>query len=337
MAKAVETKSIVMVGYEGAQILDIAGPLEMFAAANILHERPDEGGSPPYEISLLAKDAGPFETTGGLSLVAHESLEEFSGEVDTLMVSGGDGTLQALEDETLLDFIRQTAGRARRIVSICSGAFLLAEAGLLEGRRATTHWNAAAYFKKRYPDIELEEDAIYVRDGNVWSSAGVTSGMDLALALIALDLGADTALEVARKNVIFMLRPGGQSQFSSHLKAASGGEGPVGRAMQWIVSHLKDDLSLPQLSNIAAMSERTFLRKFKGVADMTPAKYVEAVRLETARQKLEASDHSVDVIADECGFGSSERMRRVFHRQLGVAPQQYRDRFQITALKEASS
>ena len=280
------TRKILMIGYHDAQILDIAGPLEMFAAANFLTHNDDH--EPPYEIVLQAEAAGPFMTTGGLELVAHESFSIRHTDVDTLMVSGGDGTLKAMRDQALLASLTDHAGLSRRIVSICSGAFFLAEVGLLEGKRATTHWSACAYFKELYPEIELEEDAIYVRDGNVWTSAGVTSGMDLALALIADDLGTDMALKVARKNVIFMMRPGGQSQFSTHLKAAESGDGPIGKTMTWVLENLAGDCSVPALGDVAAMSERTFVRKFRDEVGMTPAKFVEMARLESARQRLES-------------------------------------------------
>lgn len=324
-----KTRHMVMVGYENAQILDIAGPLEMFAAANVLHERAGKPGPLPYHITLLARETGPFMTTGGLELVAHQSFASFDGPVDTFLVSGGDGTGEAMRDKCLVAFIAETAARAERVVSICSGTFLLAKAGLLDGRRATTHWASLDLLKKHYPSVHVEEDALYVRDGSVWSSAGVTSGMDLALALLVEDLGADIALDVARKNVVFMMRPGGQSQFSTHLKAAAGGDGPVGRAMAHVVDHLQDDLSVEVLADVAGLSERTFLRRFREASDLTPAKFVEAARLEAARQRLEATRSPVEVIAAECGFGSPERMRRTFQRQLGVPPQHYRDRFQI--------
>ncbi len=328
-----QTRKILMIGYEDAQILDIAGPLEMFAAANVLARRQGDDGPPPYDITLIAEEKGPFRTTGGLCLVAEGSYAETFKPVDTLIVSGGDGTVNVLKDKTLLSSIKRHAKAARRVVSICSGAFLLAEAGLLDGRRATTHWAAADYFRKLYPHIDLEEDAIYVRDGNVWTSAGVTAGMDLALALIADDLGSDIAMDVARKNVIFMMRPGGQSQFSTHLIAASGG-GAVGKAMIFVAEHLAEDCSVPRLCEVAAMSERTFLRRFRDATNMTPAKFVEAIRIEAARQRLEVTRSPVDVIASECGFGSGERMRRTFQRHLGVAPGYYRERFQIAGTQE---
>lgn len=317
-----------MIAYKDTQILDITGPLEMFSAANSILKRNGDVGPAPYDIKLVAEEEGPFKTTGGLYLVAEGSYSETFDAIDTLMISGGDGTRDALKEQPLLASIKRHAAMARRVVSICSGAFLLAEAGLLKGRRATTHWAACAWFKERYPDVELEEDAIYVRDGNVWTSAGVTSGLDLALALIAEDLGTDLAMEVARKNVIFMMRPGGQSQFSSHLTASSSGDGPVGRVMTYVVDHMGEDCSVPRLAEVAAMSERTFLRRFSEAAGMTPAKFVEAIRLETARQRLEATQDPVETIAGTCGFGSTERMRRTFQRQLGVAPGQYRTRFQ---------
>ncbi|TNE56690.1 MAG: GlxA family transcriptional regulator [Alphaproteobacteria bacterium] len=314
-------------GYNGAQVLDITGPMELLSAANVA---PPKLGKPRYEVSLLARKAGLIETSGAIRLHADASFVDYDAPIDMLMVSGGEGTLQALEDTKLIDFIARATEKAARVVSICSGAFLLAEAGLLDGRRATTHWNAAKYFRRLYPQVMLEPDALYVRDGDVWTSAGVTAGMDLTLALISEDFGREVALEIARKNVMFAMRTGGQSQFSAHLVATTAPEGPVGKVMNHIVSNPAHSLTLPELADMAHMSERTFLRHFQKITGDTPAKFVEVARIDAARRKLEQLDLPLTIIAFECGFGSAERMRRSFQRHLGVTPQDYRSRFAPT-------
>lgn len=313
-----------MVGFEGAQVLDIAGPIELLAAASMVAPKPT---IPRYQITFVAHEKGPVETSSGLGLHADATFRDFDRPIDMLMVAGGDGTNEALKDRDLVHFIRQSAASAKRVVSICSGAFLLAEAGLLNGKRVTTHWNAVKYFRQMYPGVNLEPDALYIRDGNIWTSAGVTAGMDLTLALISEDYGRNVALAVARKNVMFAMRSGRQSQFSAHLAATATPDGPIGKVMGHIIEHTADSLTVLELAAIANMSERTFLRHFQKVTGNTPANFVESARIDAARQKLEQISLPLSIIAFDCGFGSTERMRRSFQRHLGVTPKDYRSRF----------
>lgn len=313
-----------MLAFEDAQILDIVGPLQILAAANHGRTRP------VYDIVLAAREPGPFRTNGGLSLVAgagyaagHASLIR---NVDTLMVAGGDGVERARRDTSLVRLIR--TARARRVVSVCSGAFLLAEAGLLENRRATTHWSRVEQFAREFPGVTLEPDAIFVRDGHVWTSAGVTAGMDLALALVREDLGDEVALAIARQHVIFLMRPGGQSQFSAHLAPEAYPKGRLGGLLRWIPEHAGEGLDVAALAAKAGMSERSFARNFVRETGETPARYLERTRIDAARRLLTASDLPVGTIAQRAGFGSEERMRRAFQRQLKTSPGAFRARFQ---------
>lgn len=300
------------------------GPLQILAGAN--DER--ETGSPAYSLTLLAEKSGPFPTSGGLALVAEGSYAALPSDIDTLMVAGGGAVEEALRDPRILAAIKKGAKRARRVVSICSGAFLLAAAGLLRNRRATTHWRSVELLQQRYPDVAVERDALYVRDGRVWTSAGVTAGMDLALALVREDLGDEIALAVARRHVLFLMRPGGQSQFSAHLKPESFARGRLAPLLRWIPEHVGDDLDVPALASRASMSERSFARIFARETGETPARYVERARLDAARRLLTGTDLPQAVVAARSGFGSEERMRRAFHRQLKVSPAAFRARFQ---------
>jgi transcriptional regulator GlxA family with amidase domain len=234
----------------------------------------------------------------------------------------------ALADAELMRWLRSAAGRSRRVASVCSGAFLLAGAGLLDGRRATTHWAACDELSRRHPDVVVQRDAIFVRDGQVWTSAGVTAGMDLALALVEEDLGPAAARDVARWLVLFLKRPGGQSQFSAQLASSGAGREALRELQAWIPGNLGSDLSVPALAERAHMSPRHFARAFRAEVGMTPAAYVESVRVEQARIALEGSRATVDEIARGCGFGTVETMRRAFHRRIGVGPSAYRNRFQ---------
>jgi transcriptional regulator GlxA family with amidase domain len=233
----------------------------------------------------------------------------------------------AEEDEALIAWLREAAGRARRVTSVCTGAFLLARAGLLDGRRATTHWAGCEELASRYPRVQVESDPIFVRDGDVWTSAGVTSGMDLALALVEEDLGHRAALEVARWLVVFVKRPGGQAQFSAQLQAQSARREPLRELQGWIAGNLAADLTVEALAARASMSPRNFARAFRREVGMTPAAYVEAVRVEHAQLALESSGASLEEVARTCGFGTVETMRRACHRRLGVSPAEYRNRF----------
>jgi transcriptional regulator GlxA family with amidase domain len=249
------------------------------------------------------------------------------GRIDTLVVAGGVGTRRAATDPDVVAWTRSAAKRSRRITSVCSGAFVLGAAGLLDGRRATTHWQWCDTLAHLYPQAEIERDAIFVVDGPVYTSAGVTAGMDLALALVEEDLGADVAREVAQQLVVFLRRPGGQSQFSAQIAAPPAEREPLREVQSYIAANVAADLSVPALAQRAAMSPRNFARAFRRETDMTPAAYVESVRVEQARIALEGSDAQVESIARHCGFGTVETMRRAFHRRLGVGPAAYRSRF----------
>jgi transcriptional regulator GlxA family with amidase domain len=247
--------------------------------------------------------------------------------LDTLIVAGGTGTREALADHTLIDWIRKVAPRTRRVASVCTGAFLLAEAGLLDGRRATTHWSACALLAERYPAVDVDPDPIYARDGNVYTSAGVTAGMDLALALVEEDMGRDVALAIARQLVLFLRRPGSQSQFSAQLSGQIADRDQLRELQGWIADHPGEDLSVAALARRAGLSERHLARSFHKEVGETPARYVETVRLESARRRLEESGEPVAAVAVACGFGTAETMRRAFLRRLGVGPAEYRRRF----------
>jgi transcriptional regulator GlxA family with amidase domain len=250
------------------------------------------------------------------------------GAIDTLVVAGGVGTARALGDRGLIAFVRSAAARARRVASVCTGAFVLAEAGLLDGRRATTHWSACAQLAARYPKVSVDPDPIFVRDGRIWSSAGVTAGMDLALALVEQDHGRDVALGVARELVLFLKRPGGQAQFSAQLQAQLAERAPLRDLQAWMADHPGADLSVEALARRVAMSPRHFARVFKQETGATPARAALAARVEAARRRLEDGADGLEGVADACGFGSAEVMRRAFLRTLRVGPAVYRRRFQ---------
>jgi len=318
----VETpRQIVMFAFAGAQILDVVGPLQMLAAVN------DARAVPTYKLTILAERKGAIATSSGMQLVADGAWTDLPKTIDTLIVAGGDGTREAMRNKVLVAAIRTAAKRARRIVSVCSGAFVLAVAGLLKDKRATTHWQNTDDLARLFPDTAVEPDAIYIRDGNVWTSAGVTAGMDLALALIREDFGDEMALAVARRHVLFLMRPGGQSQFSAHLAIDPNRDGKLGKLLRWIPEHLSDALDCAALARRANMSERNFARVFRAETGKTPAHFIECVRLDAARRLLTQSDMPVEGVAVRAGFGSEERMRRAFQRHLKVSPAAFRERF----------
>jgi len=327
---SVSSRRIVMVAFPGANAVDVIGPLEVFSVATAL--RPHEAGEAlAYTTEVVATTAGTVGTQSGIGLVATHALGAVRGRVDTLLVAGGLGTAPALEDRALLSGLRRLAPRARRLGSVCTGSFILAAAGLLDGRRATTHWMWCRTLAARYPSVRVEADPIFVRDGNVYTSAGVTAGMDLALALVEEDLGRDIALQVARQMVLFLRRPGGQSQFSAQLAAQAADRQPLRELQAWIVEHPGSDCSVAALAHRVAMSPRNFARVFLREIGLTPAHYVERVRVEAARRRLEESTDGVDAIAASCGFGTAETMRRTFLRHLRVAPSDYRTRFRAAS------
>ena len=330
--RAAKPRRIAFLAFDGALATDIAGPSDAFGIVNRLHE--DETlpalPKPAYEIHYVSLRGGLVRASSGLILETERPSAKLLAGLDTLIVSGGSWMLETIKDKALVRWIARTAPRARRICSVCSGAFLLAEAGLLDGRNAVTHWAMSAEFRARYPKVKLALDPIYVEDGKVWTSAGVTAGIDLALALIRRDHGPSIATRVAKQMVVFLQRPGGQAQFSAALLAqasAAAKDDPLLAITAYIAANLDRDLSVAALAEQAGMSPRSFARLFDGRADgLTPAKLVEATRVEAAARALSDSQTSIKEIAASCGFGDEERMRRAFLRKLGVAPSGYRER-----------
>jgi transcriptional regulator GlxA family with amidase domain len=314
-------RRIVLLTYDRFQALDLVGPAEVFSLAT-RYGKGDE-----YSIEIVAPAAGPIRTSSGLEVTPTSTLRGCRGPIDTLMVVGGEGVYTALDDPALVRWVGRAAQRSRRVASVCNGAFLLAAAGLLDGRRATTHWAECDRLARRFPQVTVERDPIFVRDGNVSTSAGVTAGMDLALALLEEDLGPERALMVARGLVLFVRRPGGQAQFSAQLASQSAEREPLRELQRWIADNLGEDLSVPALAQRAHMSPRNFARAFAREVGTTPAAYVEEARVERARIALEDSTVPVEAVARQCGFGTVETMRRAFHRRLGVGPAAYRSRF----------
>lgn len=315
---------VTMAAYDGAEILDITGPLDVFVLANAIHR--EKGGQKPlYRVQIAgkAKDA-VVVTSSGMRLLADTSWPDCSG-TDTLLVAGGPAAEQAPEE--LVNWLRRAAPFVRRVGAICTGTFILAKAGLLEGRRATTHWARADLLRRLYPYIDVHEDALHIKDGSVYTSAGVTAGIDLALALLEEDFGRVLALNVARMMVLYFKRPGGQSQFSTGLLAQFHEGGSLAPTIQWIRDNYHRSLSNEALAEHASMSLRNFTRVFKRETGTTPAHFIERLRLEAATKFLEETCHALETIARECGFQSGEHFRLAFVRYFRITPGQYRDRF----------
>lgn len=327
-----KARRVVMLTFADVQMLDVTGPLEVFAMATRLLAM--QGAQDPgYAIELVADKAGPVVTSSGLELNARGAWCDLRGGMDTLLVPGGPGAETAVRDAALSRWLNRAALRARRLVSVCTGALLLAEAGLLDGKRATTHWAYAERLAQLYPKVTVEPDPIFIRDGEVYTSAGVTAGMDLALALLEEDLGREMALTVARHLVLFLKRPGGQSQFSVQLSSQWTEHEPLRELQGWALDHLGADLCVEALARRACMSPRNFARVFRREVGVTAARFVERARVEEARRRLVDTRSSIERIAEECGFGTAETLRRVFLRRLQVAPSEYRGRFQCAAVQ----
>jgi transcriptional regulator GlxA family with amidase domain len=321
------TRHIDILAFQDVQLLDVAGPLQVFATANELARASGLAATPdvPYMPRVVATTPGQITTSAGLGLVVHP-LPPKGEPPDTLIVAGGWGVHAAAQDAALVKWVRQQAPRSRRVASVCTGAFLLAAAGLLDRRRAVTHWTRCAELAQRYPSIRVEADPIFIRDGQVWTSAGVTAGIDLALALVEEDLGRTLALDVARHLVVFLKRPGGQAQFSATLSLQKEGD-RFGELHAWVSENFAADLSVAALAERAGMSERSFVRHYRAQTGITPARAIEQLRLEAARRLLGDTAFSIKRIAARCGYGSEETMRRSFVRSAGVTPQAYRERF----------
>ena len=313
-------RGVVIVTFGSAQILDVTGPLEVFSSASRFLP------SVRYRTRVVTTRGGQVRASCGLDF-ASDAIADVAGPVDTLMVAGGADMDAAVADTELLDEVRRLATDARRVTSVCSGAFVLAAAGLLEGRRATTHWAECDLLDDTYAGVTVDPDAIFVNDGNVWTSAGVTAGIDLALALVAEDHGHQAAATVARQLVVYLQRSGGQAQFSSLLAGQAADTEPVRDLLSWLRDHLADDLSIAALARQINLSERQFTRVFKAEVGATAADHVEAVRLESACRLLETTNRSIEQIANTCGFGTPETMNRTFRRRLDTTPGDHRHHF----------
>ncbi len=314
---------VVIVAVPPMRTLDVFGPAEVFGDANWLR-----GGDPAYKINIISGCADRV-VSNYLGTLVHtdRTYREYRGPIDTLLVAGCMGPRELRYEPGFLDWLRLQSARARRFGSICTGAFVLAKAGLLDGRRATTHWRWASGLAQDYPRVTVDPDPIYIRDGSCYTSAGVTAGIDLCLAFVEEDLGRPLALRVAQMMVVFLRRPGGQSQFSATLEAQTHENRPLGNLLAWLPDNLQRDLSVDSLARRAAMSSRNFARLFKQELGKTPAQHIEDLRLEAARRQLESTVRSMDEIADACGLASAEILRRMFRRRLQVTPGQYRASF----------
>lgn len=311
---------IVILAPPGVQSLDVVGPAEVFwEAARRL------GDPNAYEVRVMGATDAPICGTGSLRFLPDCTIDDSDEAIDTLLV-GGDPSFQEI-DPKVVDWIRRRTPSMRRYGSVCTGVFLLAAAGLLNGRRVTTHWECAEKLEHDYPEVIVDSDQIFIQDGALCTTAGVTAGMDLALALVEEDHGRDLALIVARYMVMFLKRPGGQSQFSAHLAAQMSGKSPIQQAQEYVLAHIAAPLSVDTLAHQAGMSVRNFARVFRKEMEMTPADFVEAARLDAARRMLQDTNSPLQRIADACGFGNVDVMRRAFIRKIGVSPLDYRRRF----------
>jgi transcriptional regulator GlxA family with amidase domain len=319
---ASQQRYVVVLVYADVMAIDVCGPMEVFAMANFYAKRD------LYRLSIAAVTTDPVRTSVGFSILPNCALADLQGPIDTLLVAGGHGHVAAFRDRAITDWLREAAPRARRYGSICTGAFPLAASGLLDGKRATTHWNLASSFAREFPSTKLEVDSIFVRDGQTYTSAGMSAGIDLALAMIEEDHGRTLALRVARSLVVFLKRPGGQSQFSAHLQAQFSSVPAIRKAQEWALAHLAEDLSVKMLAARVGMSDRNFRRLFVDELRETPRDYVERIRLDEARRQIEDTDLPAQAVAKQCGFGTVYSLRRAFMRHLGVTPQWYRARFQ---------
>ncbi len=320
--------TVVVVAFDGLQLLDLAGPVEVLSAATRL------GASPPYQTAVATPDGRPVRSESGVSVAADVSLAALARgreRIDTLVVVGGEGTRAARRDQRFLRDLAAVARRAKRITSVCTGAWLLAAAGLLDGYEATTHWASCDALADRHPHVGVYPDRIYVRDRDRWTSAGVTAGVDLFLAIVEADHGADLAHQAAGWLVVFVRRPGGQSQFSAQLRAQRATTTSIADLQGWLADHLDENLGVDAMAARAGMSPRTFARVFRRETGTTPAAFVEELRVETARRLLETTDLTVAAVAVRVGLKHPETLHRAFHRRLHTTPDRYRQHFRRRA------
>ncbi|NEJ84560.1 helix-turn-helix domain-containing protein [Rhizobium leguminosarum] len=313
---------IAILAMPGVQMLDVAGPMDVFSEANKLIN-----GRSGYELSVVGCNSEPVVASNGGRLLPDLTIREPLDGFDTLIIAGSPSVQDFEADLALIEWVRSESAHVRRLASICTGAFLLGSAGLLNGRRATTHWNSTTRLRKMFPAIDVQPNTIFIKDGTVYTSAGVTASMDLALALVEEDFGRGVALRVAKELILFLQRPGGQSQFSVHLEAQVSELGPIRDVIQWIAENIADDLTVATLASRLGMSARNFARTFKRETGMTPGDYVDAVRVDTTRRMLEEGDVPLKRVAALCGFNDQSAFRRAFIRRINVTPVEYRSRF----------
>jgi transcriptional regulator GlxA family with amidase domain len=309
-------RRIVITGPPPVQILDVTGPLEVFSNA------------PDYEIILVSPDQQrTLRTNRGITLGDAIPLRDYKGPIDTLVIAGGPGAESGIYDPRLVEWIASAAASSRRVASICTGAFLLAEAGLLDGKEAVTHWRFCDRLEREFPKVRVRRDPIYLRDGPIYTSAGITAGIDLSLALVEEDHGHQMSLQIARFLVMFLVRPGGQAQYSHMLSHQAGGSQPLRELQVWMIEHLREPLTVELLAERLGVSARHFTRVCLRETGMNPGQFVDRMRVEAAQQMIDSSSKGLKEVADVCGFGSAEAMRRAFTRVLGVTASEYASRF----------
>lgn len=320
--------TIDIIVYPGFKALEAIGPLKVFDYANTHLERRQLRGG--YQVCIASTKIGMVLSDTIMSLEATKKINTLALP-DMAIVVGAHDIKAALEiSPEIVEWVAAVTGTIKRLAALCTGSFFLAEAGVLDGKRATTHWSAAEQLQLRYPEVTVDSDAIFIREGNIWTSAGVTAGIDLALAIVEDDFGREIALEVARDLVVYLKRPGGQSQFSVHLSSQMTNNPKIRELQDWILAHLAEDLSISILAARMAMSDRNFSRVFQREASASPADFIETGRFELARRLLEDNKSSLKLIVLKTGFGTEERMRRVFQKRLGITPRVYRERFSTT-------
>jgi len=314
--------SVAIAIFPGVQALDVAGPLDVFAEANLFIDGKDR-----YDVALLAADSAPLRASNGIRFVADETFDQPRSTFDLALVAGGPALPESTPDARLTAWLANVASQCERYGSICTGAFALGHAGLLDDRNVTTHWQHAQQLAAQFPKARVDFDRIYLRDERLVTSAGVTAGIDLALALVTEDHGPQTALKVAKRLVVFSQRQGGQSQFSPYLTAPADEASPVAKIQAHVMTNIRNNFTVKQLADVAGMSARNFARIFVQETGVTPHEFVERARMDAARKLLESSGAALKTIAYDCGFGTADRMRIVFTKRIGATPKQYRERF----------
>jgi transcriptional regulator GlxA family with amidase domain len=322
---------VAIVIFDGVQALDVAGPLDVFAEANTILTAEQK-----YEVTLVGPKAGPVTCSNGMGLSVPYSYADLDTQWDLLLIAGGPQLPDVQLSDDFLTWLRNQARDAARFGSICNGAFVLAHAGLLDGKEVTTHWADAGRLADEFPQARLQPDKIFVRDGRLITSAGVTAGIDLCLSLVAEDWGHEVAVRVAKRLVVYIQREGGQSQYSPYMGTGRDEDPIIGKVHRYVTEHITDALSIDQLADAVGVSRRTFSRVFAKYAKVTPSAFVEQVRVDSARKLLEDSDAPLKTVAYKCGFRSATHMRTTFSRRLEVTPKQYRQRFRGDAGTQVS-